>query len=322
MPEKGHSSYWFEMPHGGGMESNVMKKKIATVFCLLTIQACIIFYAGIDRGYRDYMIQMQEYYAEYTDIKPYWDVCTVEYPQIAGMNPEVEESVNEMLYKTAMAKVDYWHLEPNEDVERLQEEYHVFASTVDADVTFHSQYLLSVGYAEIYAPINPIHYVNQTMRTLNVDLVTGEIYQLADIIQLNEDFINTWSGKSVTDYGDTFADEETKEIFLDWFLQADEEMQDYYFLEPFFYVTEDREFVIGISIDPTIYGFGGGRPISNNFETLWTAEELESFRTDSVFWERFDASEDAGEVIEYEDLHSNIWLGEDAGVWDYWERWQ
>lgn len=304
-----------------------MRKRIASVFGLFIFVFCILFCSRAERSYTDYTVQMQEYYAEYTDIKPYWDVCTVEYPQITGIDPEVEPQINEMLYQMAMLLVNYWHLEPNKVVERLQEEYHLFASTVDANVGFHSQYLLSVGYAEVYAPLYPIYYMNSTMRALNVDLVTGESYTLADIIQLNENFIAAWCEKAAEDYGGYFVLEEAKGTLLEWFLQADDQMEDYYFFQPYFFITEDTEtgdkaFVIGISIDPKVWGLSESYPITNNYETTWTVEELKELRTDSVFWEKFDTSKSVGEVLEYEDLHTNIWLGEDGGAWTYWEKWQ
>lgn len=303
-----------------------MKNKVIAVICLIVMVMCVgsyglYVYLFPEPGYTDYTVQMQEFFAEYTDLYPYWDVCTVEYPQIMGIDAEVETQVNEMLYDTAMELVNYWHLEPNETVEMLQEQYQVFCSTVDAEASFHSQYLLSAGYAEIYAPFYPIYYVNSTVRALNVDLVTGEVYELEDIIQLSEGFIDVWCKKMAEEYGDSFEKEENKEALLEWFLQTDEEIKDYYFIQPFFYVTEDKELVIGISIDPTIWGLQQGYPVTNDYEALWTVEELEAFKTDSIFWERFDDSETVGEVLECEDLHSNIWLGEEAGVWEYWEKW-
>ena len=46
-------------------------------------------------------------------------------------------------------------------------------------------------------------------------------------------------------------------------------------------------------------------------------EELEAFKKESDFWEKYDKSELAGEVLPCPDKKENIWLGENAGIWDW-----
>ncbi len=47
------------------------------------------------------------------------------------------------------------------------------------------------------------------------------------------------------------------------------------------------------------------------------AEELAPFRTQSEFWDRYENSEMAGEVLPCADKQENIWLGEEASVWGW-----
>lgn len=315
-----------------GTAKKPKKKPAIPVFiCLavvLTVAAAVGVYllrTAAPKGYYDYTVQKQQYYVEYSDQYDYWDVLTVEYPVLeeAGTSQgkmENLEQINAMFYDAAMDRVNYWHLKPNDEVKELQSEYHIFSSDVQCDVTWHSQYLVSVNYKEIYAPINPVWYVFITQRGLAVDLLNGENYAFTDILRLDEDFIDLWIARMNEEKGEEIIAPEDADIFLDWFSGSDEELAEYYDFAPFFYIDGEEEFVIGLSVNPTAAGMMGGSPSGTTFDARLTAEELAPYRTESVFWERYDMSEDTGEVRECGEKHENLWLGEQAGVWDYWEE--
>ena len=278
---------------------------------------------GASKGCEDYTVTKEQYVDEYTEQYDYWDVVTVEYPVLSGIDEEQAEAVNKMLYDMAMEKVNYWHLAPNEEVKALQEEYSVYSSDVHCDVDFHSQYLLSVAFHEAYAPISPVYYVQMTQRCANINLMTGEQYQLIDIFQINDSFMEVWCKQVEADgtYDDLIVnDADTRETFSAWFLGEDKESEEHYFFTPFFYIDENKDFVIGLSYDPKPNRLGGNLPRDNSFYAHFAAADLESYRTDSEFWKLYDQSEIIGNVIEKEDLRENIWLGESAGVWDYWKE--
>lgn len=275
------------------------------------------------KGFYDYTVQKEQNYVEYSEQYDYWDVLTVEYPvleEAAASQGKMEnlEQINVALYDTAMDRVNYWHLKPDEEVKKLQEEYHLFCSDVQCDVPYHSRYLVSVRYREIYAPIHPIWYVFTTQRGMTVDLLTGESYALVDILRVDEDFINLWIEKLNEEQGEEVIEPEDADIFLQWFLCLDEEMAEYYEFNPFFCLSEEGGFVVGISIDPKAKGLVGGSPSDSTFCAEISAEELTPYRTESAFWERYDKSESTGEVQECGEKHDNLWLGEEAGVWEYW----
>ncbi len=275
------------------------------------------------KGYHDYTVQKQQYYVEYSDEYPYWDVLTVEYPVLTGTEEEpIEqiEQINAQLYDTAMDRVNYWHLQPNDEVKQLQEEYSIFSSDVDCNVTYHSQYLLSVNYQEIYAPISPVWYVYMTQRALTLDLLTGESYALKDILRLDEDFVKMWADNFNDKLGEEMIAPEDVEIFIDWFNCADKELAEFYDFVPFFYVTDEGNLVVGVSLDPKVAALSGRDPSNSTFYTELTAEETEPFRKKSVFWDRYDKSESTGEVLRCREKQDNIWLGDQASVWDYWEE--
>ena len=113
---------------------------------------------------------------------------------------------------------------------------------------------------------------------------------------------------------------EDVEIFIDWFNCADKELAEFYDFVPFFYVTDEGNLVVGVSLDPKVAALSGRDPSNSTFYTELTAEETEPFRKKSVFWDRYDKSESTGEVLRCREKQDNIWLGDQASVWDYWEE--
>lgn len=301
------------------------KKTLAIIlaFTAILLTGCGSFFpfgANLSRGYRNYKVQKEQYNVLYSEEFDYWDVLTVEYPQLKGISEPQAEQINELLYDTAMDRVNYWHLKPDKKVRRLQKEYSIFSSDVWCDVSYHSQYLLSVDYHEIYAPIDPVAHVRFTERAVNVDLETGENYALSDVFRVDKDFMRLWCKSAHKKYGDDIpCDDESVEIFLSWFLDEDEEMKEGYELRSFFYITEDKEFVIGLAIDPKAETLTGGRPDGDIYSVLLTKEVLEPYRTKSEFWRKYENSKSEGQVLECKDPTENLWLGENGSVWGYWE---
>lgn len=310
----------------GQQERNHRHRKI-----VLAVAACFIFISAVGmaavayvrrqpRGYQDYRIQMQQYFSEYTDDYIYSEVVTVEYPELTGIEEEQQDKINQVMYDTAMDRTNYWHLQPDDYVSGLQQEYSIFSSDASCEVSYHSQYLLSLNYEETYAPINPVYYVSITKRGLTVDLMTGEQYGLSDIIRIDDAFMAFWSDKANKEYDGFFGDsEEDRDVLLSWFLGGDEEWKEYYEFHPYFYVREDKDFTVGIAIDPK-YVSRARPPQEDAYEIVCSAEELEEFKTESEFWGKYDLSEVAGEVVECEELQENIWMSDLSGAGDYWER--
>ncbi len=303
-------------------------KRIAAAVLLLVLflgAAAGIYFASAPKkakGYKDYNVKKTQYYVEYSEQFDYWDVLTIEYPYLEGIEETVQEQLNQQFYDTAMDRVNYWHLSPNDTVRALQEEqYQLFASDVHCDVTYHSQYLVSVEFNETYAPGSPVWYVNSTKRAVTADLLTGEVYKPEQILRIDEEFIRQWCKKANGIYEDVIPyNDETCEVLLSWFCGTDEETSNFYELRPYFYVTDEKELVVGIAMDMKDKGFSAGQPSMNAYEVAFTSEELEPFQTESGFWEQYTESETCGTVYECENPATNLWLGEDAGTWDYWEE--
>ena len=317
------------------MEEKPKRNKRLTVIVSLTavillatvLIAAVTVYRIINtapEGCFDYTIQKQQYYVEYSEQYDYLDVLTIEYPVLE----ESEESqgqlehlqqINDAFYETAMERVNYWHLQPDDEVKRAQEAYHMFTADVQCDVPYHSQYLVSAHFWETDSPIYLVWYIFKTQRGMTADLLTGECYALADILRVDEDFIKLWIEKLNQRQGEEVIAPEDADIMLDWFRGSDEEIAEKYQFVPYFYLTEDGVFVIGISLDAKLKGISGYGVFDSTFYANMTAEELAPYRTEALFWERYDKAQSAGEVRECEEKQQNIWLGEEGGATKYWE---
>lgn len=307
------------------LRNKAMKRKglyfiSAIILVFITIVVIVLqrFLTSDARGYQDYTVRKEQYYVEYSEQYDYWDVITVEYPRLEGINATVQEQLNQLMYDTAMDRVNYWHLEPSDDVKAFQKEFFsVFCSDVSCDITYHSQYLLSMDYREYYSAGHPVWMTNGTERALTLDLTTGQSYKLSDIFQINEDFIRLWDKALSEELQEDYADEETLNLMLKWFLQEDDEINENFFCNPFFYVTENKDFIIGISLDPKLDYAYTYQPVNRSFYTQLNMEELEAYKKQSEFWEKYENSELKGEVLPCEDKKENIWLGENAGIWEF-----
>ena len=105
-----------------------MLVRIAPVGGLLIIGGCTSSKETLPSGYQDYKIQKEQYFVEYSEEYDYWDVLTIEYPVLQDIETEQVAAINDIFYKMAMEKVNYWHLEPDTEVKELQKEYSIFSS--------------------------------------------------------------------------------------------------------------------------------------------------------------------------------------------------
>ena len=294
---------------------------VLCVCALLGIGAVIVIRSLPPEGCPDYTVQMEQHYVEYSEEYEYGDVLTVEYPRLQDADTELQDKINATLYDTAMDRVNYWHLSPDEEVQDFQENFAIFCSDVTVDVPFHSQYLLSADYHELYSAGNPVWYTMITERAVNVDLLTGEVYELGDIITIDEEFTKLWCDAAQDKYGEPFeGDREEYELFLSWFQDEDEEMKEFYRFSNFFYPTQDGTFMIGLAYDPRPAAIRAVEPRDVTYSVELDAELLTPFRTESKFWQQYERSEQTGQVLECEDLQTNLWLRDDASVWSYWEE--
>ncbi|MDO4304744.1 MAG: hypothetical protein Q4D94_12610, partial [Bacillota bacterium] len=57
----------------------------------------VILFLLPSKGYQDYTVQKEQYFVEYSEQYDYWDVITVEYPILEGIDEEVQEQLNGLM---------------------------------------------------------------------------------------------------------------------------------------------------------------------------------------------------------------------------------
>lgn len=116
------------------------------------------------------------------------------YPQIEGLaDPGIEEKVNEELKSCAMESIDRIYDNPNTEIKErvLGEEYPIIADYVQYKVTYLTEDYISVAFEDYsYEGSEYANYVG--LRTKNINLKDGTVYEVKDIINLSDQFVKEW----------------------------------------------------------------------------------------------------------------------------------
>ena len=118
----------------------------------------------------------------------------VYYPQVDGLDAEVQEKVNTALQDCALDSVDKLYLSPSDEMKEkvLGEEYPVLASFVEYKVTYQSRSLLSVVFQD-YSYEGSENDYHVALRCVNVNLQDGTLYEVKDIVNLDDSFVGQWA---------------------------------------------------------------------------------------------------------------------------------
>ncbi len=129
----------------------------------------------------------------------------IKYPKVKG-DLENADKINEAIRAVAMDTVDYYYNNPSKDavrqVKRMVEGDNgnfgvsegadaLLTSTVEYAVTYNDDNLLSVCFSDDYCVGN---YYGEflELRTINVNLQTGEVYELDDVLTVNESIASSF----------------------------------------------------------------------------------------------------------------------------------
>ncbi|MEI3219436.1 MAG: DUF4163 domain-containing protein [Lachnoclostridium sp.] len=203
----------------------------------------------------------------------------VHFPQITGLDSSVQDDINAKLKEYAMETAEKIYLNPDMDMKEkvLKEEYPVLASYVEYKVTYLSSDFMCVVYQD-YCYEGSEQDSKVKLRTLNINLKDGTVYNVKDIVELSDDFIDTWL-EEMRDEADT--DELLSELNSD-------EMKKYLSGEDENGIYSDNFFVDADGIE---IGFGFDYPADdeNNKGFAWVTapfdmDEIMEYRTDSEFW--------------------------------------
>ena len=115
---------------------------------------------------------------------------------IDGLEKEVEEKVNKLLEDCAMESVKELYLEPSDELKEkiIISEYPMITSYVRYKVCYASEELLSVAFEDMSFRGSYADY-SENLRTVNIDLRDGTVYQMKDIVKLDNKFLSLWLDK-------------------------------------------------------------------------------------------------------------------------------
>ena len=118
---------------------------------------------------------------------------SVKYPQIEGLDGEKADEINKILKECAMTSVNALYLNPSDSMKgtMLQESNPFLASQVTYKVTYAGENFISVAFSDTYYAGNyNAGFVD--LRTRNIRLSDATVYETADIVELNDDFMKDW----------------------------------------------------------------------------------------------------------------------------------
>ncbi len=204
----------------------------------------------------------------------------VKYPVITGLSdPETEKNVNAAIQSCAKATVTEIYEEPSVEIRErvLGARVPALVSYVEYKVCYANEDFLSIVFDD-NSYKGSEEYLDMSLRTLNISLKDATVYQVKDIVELNDEFMDDWlSGMREEAENDAFLSELDEEELRNA-LAGEDESGVYV---PNFFVSAD-----GMEI-----GFDLNYPADDSHDLgyIWVTaplsqEQLEAYQTDSSFW--------------------------------------
>lgn len=167
----------------------------------------------------------EDSYIFYDDKKQnMWIDFDIEYPALTGLDSEAADKVNQTLKDCALETVDKMYENPSEEMKEkvLKAGYPMLVSYVEYKICFASEDFLSVAFEDNSCQGNEEEYY-QNLRTVNINLKEGRVYQLPELIDVDDDsFIEFWlecmrsdeeGGRISQEYFSELSEEEVKRTF-------------------------------------------------------------------------------------------------------------
>ena len=207
----------------------------------------------------------------------------VQYPELkgdAGFDQKLLEKINQTLKDKAMETVEEIYEHPSEEIKEtvLQADTPVLVSYVTYKVTYASDEVLSIVMEDQGYKGSEEQYFYD-FRTITVDLNTGEVYELEDIIDIDKAFVKKWI-RIMRDEADD--DSLLSELNTNEMMSAleGETFEGVYDVEYFF---DEEGIEIGFSFD-----YEDEDPDNSGFAWVtapFSYKEIENFTTDSPIWD-------------------------------------
>ncbi len=202
------------------------------------------------------------------------------YPKVTGLaDAETEKAINESLKNIAKETVARIYENPSPEIKErvLSEDTPLLIDYVDYKVCFASEDILSVVYDD-NAYEGGQNYYAQHLRTCNINMKDGTVYEVKDIIKLNDAFIENWLVRMRQEAG---KQEFLSELDLESMKKALEgDSQDGVYEVNFF--LDENGIEIGFDLN-----YKADDP--NDLKFVWVTapfsfDEIEEYAADNDFW--------------------------------------
>lgn len=207
----------------------------------------------------------------------------VKYPEIQGLDAQTGAKVNEEIKKCAMSTVDKIYENPSAEFKEkmLGIKTPILASVVTYKVCYASNDFISIVFDDISAEGDPSKTINH-LRTLNIGIKDGKIYQVKDIVNLDGKFVEEWLDVMREETGEVNFLAELDED--DMIKTLSGESIDGNYAVNFFVDKEGIE--IGYDLN-----YVSGDPADLGYEWVtapFTFEEMKPYQKDKEFWKFFE----------------------------------
>ncbi len=227
-----------------------------------------------------YEIESEEYIFSDNEKQSMMIEFSVSYPKLSGLKDSgTQKKVNEILKDRAMETVARIYDDPDPSIKErvLGEEYPMLANYVEYKVCYASEELISVAYDD-YAFEGGQTYYTQHLRTCTISLKDGRVYEVKDIVRLDETFVDEWLAVMRREADDdTFLSETGKSELLKA-LEGDS--QDGVYVVNFFLDADGIEIGFDLNYKEENADKRGYVWVTAPF----TFDEIEKYASDSDFW--------------------------------------
>ena len=204
------------------------------------------------------------------------------YPQIDGLSDSgIQESVNAALESCAKESIDRIYEHPNLEIKErvLKEEYPMIADYVKYRITFLTDEYLCVVFEDYsYEGSQEASYIG--LRTRNINLKDGTVYEVKDLVNLDEEFLKLWLKTMREEASDDTMLAELDPALMYQILSGRNTLDGVY--TPAFFVDEEG-IEIGLSFH---YPKGDENDSGYGWVTApFDLEKLRDYGIDSSFWE-------------------------------------
>lgn len=201
------------------------------------------------------------------------------YPQLSGEGRDYTK-VNQTIKDCAMATVDEIYTHPDETVKDkvVQAENPALVSNVAYKICYQSEHFISIAFQDNYAKGDADSYGGD-LRTLNIGLDDGEVYEIKDVVTLDDKFMNQWLDVMRSEAENDALLKELDLQEMKGILQG--EIKEDIYKENFFVYEE------GIEIG---FDFNYSENDEHDLGYMWVTapfdwDEIEPYKTDHKFWD-------------------------------------